>query len=433
MKAEHGSAYSPACAGTYVDALCSDPTTAYVEVAITEQVLFTCSPSHACPANSITEADAVKGMADNNLWTAYKPIAGGSLYTLRDNDNRVVTEFADSLPSRDNIYIGNVAVASYLGKQPGVPGAWRFHSSDHLGTIRLTVDAATGGSGFLEQPKYWPYGDLLSPVVPPLQRVGFAAMERDTEDNHFYDHARHHDFNLGRFVVPDRVQGHARDSQSWNRYAYARNNPVAMVDRNGLCSQPIGVGGDWVGFCAEAYIATQRFGGVGFGDGRGPSASDPTLTSRVQLQWIVNTKTGEIQTQPTIPQMSRIEIPILGFQIAMTGTANGDVTKLFHVDGATGMTASFDAQNGFAWAFPIAPYDSIRLNMQVVVGADGQVRLVGSRTAFPTTSVWEYQEGKRPLLLNQSTESSSPSGLHEIVPLVPCFAGQTVEGKPCVQ
>ncbi len=122
MKAEHGSAYSPACAGTYVDALCSDPTTAYVEVAITEQVLFTCSPSHACPANSITEADAVKGMADNNLWTAYKPIAGGSLYTLRDNDNRVVTEFADSLPSRDNIYIGNVAVASYLGKQPGVPG-----------------------------------------------------------------------------------------------------------------------------------------------------------------------------------------------------------------------------------------------------------------------------------------------------------------------
>ena len=233
MKAEHGGTYSPTCLGTYVDAPCSDPTSAFVEVAITEQVLFICSSGHACPANSITEADAVKGMADGNLWASYKPIAGGSLYTLRDNENRLVTEFADSLPSRDDIYIGNVAVASYLGKQPGSAGSWRFHSVDHLGTIRLTVDAATGGSSFLEQPKYWPYGDLLTPVTPPLQRVGFAAMERDTENNHFYDHARHHDFNLGRFVSPDRVQGKIPAPQTWNRYAYALNNPAKYIDPDG--------------------------------------------------------------------------------------------------------------------------------------------------------------------------------------------------------
>ena len=104
MKAEHGGTYSPTCAGTYVDAPCSDPTSAFIEVAITEQVLFVCSSGHACPSVSITEADAVKGMADGNLWVKYKPIAGGSLYTLRDNDNRLVTEFADSLPSRGYLH-----------------------------------------------------------------------------------------------------------------------------------------------------------------------------------------------------------------------------------------------------------------------------------------------------------------------------------------
>jgi RHS repeat-associated protein len=58
-------------------------------------------------------------------------------------------------------------------------------------------------------------------------------MERDTENNHYYDHARKHDFNLGRFVSPDVLGGKPRSPQSWNRYTYARSNPQRYVDPNG--------------------------------------------------------------------------------------------------------------------------------------------------------------------------------------------------------
>jgi len=224
-----------ACQGTYLDAPCSDPSTPYMEKAVSLGILAICSSGHVCPTANITELDAVKAMADNDLWPTYKPIAGGSLYTLRNSENHLVTEFADSLPLRDNIYIGNILVASYLGKQPGGSGGkWQFHASDHLGTVRLTVDADTVGSQFLESSKYWPYGDRLTPATIPVERVAFAGMERDFENNHFYDHARSEDFNLGRFISPDQIGGRPTDPQSWNRYAYARDNPLVLVDPNGL-------------------------------------------------------------------------------------------------------------------------------------------------------------------------------------------------------
>jgi RHS repeat-associated protein len=90
----------------------------------------------------------------------------------------------------------------------------------------------------VESHRYWPFGDSWCTSYPctPLQleRLGFAVMERDQESNHFYDHARPHDFNIGRFVSPDRIGGLPREPQSWNRYSHAGNNPVAFVDRNGM-------------------------------------------------------------------------------------------------------------------------------------------------------------------------------------------------------
>jgi RHS repeat-associated protein len=58
-------------------------------------------------------------------------------------------------------------------------------------------------------------------------------MERDTETSRFYDHARQHDFGLGRFLSPDTVGGHPANPQSWNRYAYTLGNPMKHVDPDG--------------------------------------------------------------------------------------------------------------------------------------------------------------------------------------------------------
>ncbi len=59
-------------------------------------------------------------------------------------------------------------------------------------------------------------------------------MERDTEANRYYDHARNHDFNLGRFLSPDGAQGKLLNPHSWNRYSHALNSPTNIVDPNGL-------------------------------------------------------------------------------------------------------------------------------------------------------------------------------------------------------
>lgn len=152
-------------------------------------------------------------------------------FSLRDQADRLATEFAGALPIRDNIYLGNNLVAAYSdGSQDKV---WTFYSSDHLGTPRLVSDV-TGS--FVLSPRYWPFGEVVAGVSP--QRLRFAAMEQDTESgpnaDRYHDHARSHAANLGRFLSPDKLEGKIFDPQSWNRYAYARNNPVRLLDPNGL-------------------------------------------------------------------------------------------------------------------------------------------------------------------------------------------------------
>ena len=128
------------------------------------------------------------------------PPSGSWTYTLRDEGNRVATEYSGATISRDQVYLGSLLVASYANTQVGGNTyAWTFYSSDHLGSPRLITD--TVGTQ-RDAPKYWPYGEEAVVSIGP-QRVRFAAMERDTEGSRYFDHARNHEFGLGRFVSVD--------------------------------------------------------------------------------------------------------------------------------------------------------------------------------------------------------------------------------------
>jgi RHS repeat-associated protein len=63
----------------------------------------------------------------------------------------------------------------------------------------------------------------------------FTGKERDTESNLDDFGARFYTSNLGRFTSPDEFwkDSHVSDPQSWNKYAYARNNPLRYVDLAG--------------------------------------------------------------------------------------------------------------------------------------------------------------------------------------------------------
>jgi RHS repeat-associated protein len=159
------------------------------------------------------------------------PAPGAWTYTLRDEGNRVATEYSGTMQSRDNVFLGNLAVVSYANSAVAGNGpVWTFYSSDHLGTPRLVTDLS--GTA-VETRKSWPYGeDATAPGT--FQRLRFALMERDTEGSRYYDHARNHEFNLGRFLTPDLVGGKSQIPQTWNRYTYTLNNPIKLIDPDGL-------------------------------------------------------------------------------------------------------------------------------------------------------------------------------------------------------
>src|SRR6185437_13165856 len=75
----------------------------------------------------------------------------------------------------------------------------------------------------------------------------YTGKERDTESGLDYFGARYYGSNMGRFMSPDHplIDQHPENPQSWNLYAYARNNPLINIDPTGLgCVTDMGQGSD---------------------------------------------------------------------------------------------------------------------------------------------------------------------------------------------
>jgi RHS repeat-associated protein len=236
----------PACQGIFQDVACSGPYATFapwIEQLYRDGVTAGCgtSPLRFCPANNVGEWEMLVWLAKapgaapgSAFWAAYHPVPRGAIYTLRDDSNRIVTEMAGGSTgassatlsvTRDNVFLGNLLVGSYVAS----PAGWQYTTSDHLGTPRLVFNQSRQ---VVETHKYWPYGEDSTPT-PPTQRLSYALMERDTEAPRFHDHARNHDHVLGRFLSPDRVGGTPANPQSWNRYAYTLNNPMKFLDPDG--------------------------------------------------------------------------------------------------------------------------------------------------------------------------------------------------------
>jgi len=65
----------------------------------------------------------------------------------------------------------------------------------------------------------------------------FTGQIRDSETGMDFSPARYYASAVVRFTSPDSMNLGAdpTDPQSWNAYAYVRNNPLALVDPMGLC------------------------------------------------------------------------------------------------------------------------------------------------------------------------------------------------------
>ena len=187
------------------------------------------------------------------------------------------------------------------------------------------------------------------------------------------------------------MNSYISNPQVWNRYTYALNSPLRLVDLNGRCSKPSNQQDDQTGGCIEAFIATKTIDVIGKGDNRTLTGTDPSKGQRVRADVTIDPgKDGAINARVfTDRSETRIGLGAQGHteMIPVSGTLGADGNRHFEVN--------FNGANGFA-GIPFAPPCCIRADLNFTVTPNGQVSLdygSSSITGFPSFGVYSYSNG----------------------------------------
>ncbi len=170
----------------------------------------------------------------------------GTTYILRGPDNKPLRAYFEQGCSwvwkKDWIWRDGVALASIDAS------GTRFLHVDHLGTPRRITNAS---GALVSTHDHYPFGEEVQ-TASDGEVVKFTGHERDfgastrTDDDLDYMHARYNHPTIARFLSVDPVGGNTESSQSWNRYCYVLNNPLALVDPDGelvFLAVPLAIGG----------------------------------------------------------------------------------------------------------------------------------------------------------------------------------------------
>jgi RHS repeat-associated protein len=129
----------------------------------------------------------------------------------------------------------NVVARFVYGDKPHVPaylerGGQTYRIvSDHLGSVRLVIDTATG---FVAQRMdYDEFGNVLIDTNPGFQPFGYAGGIYDADTGLVRFGARDYDAGVGRWTGKDPIRFDGADG---NLYAYVFNGPINHLDPFGL-------------------------------------------------------------------------------------------------------------------------------------------------------------------------------------------------------
>jgi RHS repeat-associated protein len=134
-----------------------------------------------------------------------------------------------------------LAAAAALLTTPAAAQVVEYYHLDAIGNVRAVSNQA---GTIIERHEYLPFGEewCAGPPagpcssLPPGQSRRFTGKERDAESGLDYFGARYYGSKTGRFTTVDPVytwRENLADPQRWNRYGYARNNPLKFVDPDG--------------------------------------------------------------------------------------------------------------------------------------------------------------------------------------------------------
>ncbi|MCW8879396.1 MAG: RHS domain-containing protein [Kangiellaceae bacterium] len=129
--------------------------------------------------------------------------------------------------------ICNLLIGSFLLLSIGVSQAAEmvtYYVNDALGSPVAAMDK---NGALLWRESYNPYGETRLNPSANQNDVGYTGHQKDSTTGLTYMQARYYDPLIGRFYSDDPVGFVQENAVSFNRYAYANNNPYKYTDPNG--------------------------------------------------------------------------------------------------------------------------------------------------------------------------------------------------------
>jgi RHS repeat-associated protein len=177
-----------------------------------------------------------------------------------------------------------------------------YYIDDHLGSTQMELSS---GGWPVWSGQFTPFGQeivsgqVLSATLGNQQpgdgtnmHYKFTGKERDAESGLDYFGARYYSSNMGRFMSPDPGKinlKHLANPQKWNKYAYVLNNPLSMIDPDGMEEL-------WIQY--RAFIPQANVGPIK-GDGRTFSPVE-NASSRVSITMHIETDPAKNNGQPLL-------------------------------------------------------------------------------------------------------------------------------------
>ena len=168
----------------------------------------------------------------------YRHLRATTEYTFDYAGRRVSTWYSAAANSS---YEGRIYWDGRLFGYRAIDGNTYFDHQDLTGTERMrTTYSGAAASKYLSLPWGDGYAAYNTTSADDQDNNHFAGLERDSESNTEHAQFRNYASVQGRWLSPDPYLGSYdfTNPQSFNRYLYALNNPLSLVDPAGLLSLP---------------------------------------------------------------------------------------------------------------------------------------------------------------------------------------------------
>jgi RHS repeat-associated protein len=109
---------------------------------------------------------------------------------------------------------------------------YEYFLGDNLGNTRRTFDISTGAARLVQSDDYYPFGWAVNSLVTGTKNYYlYNKKEQQPEFNEYDYGARFYDPVIARWTSVDPL---AEKSRRWSNYNYVMDNPIRLIDPNGM-------------------------------------------------------------------------------------------------------------------------------------------------------------------------------------------------------